>query len=177
VVANVAGVEFRVEVTAYDAPEVSALIAELQEQYVHMYGSHDHDPTSADAFVPPRGLFLLGWLDAVPVAMGGFRTRDDGAAEIKRMYVAPAARGLGLARRMLAELERAAGAAGFARMVLNTGWRQEAAIALYLSSGYRPIEAFGHYAHLPTARFYGKELNQNGPSEEDEPFAVRKVSD
>jgi GNAT superfamily N-acetyltransferase len=169
-------VEFVIERVRYDAPEVAGLVASLQQHYVELYGSQDADPTPAEAFRPPGGMFLLGRLAGVPVAMGGYRRRADGAAEIKRMYVAASARGQGLARRMLAALEAEARAAGFARMVLNTGYRQVDAIALYESSGYRPIAAFGHYADVAGARFYGKALEQNDPSGTDGSFALGKVS-
>jgi GNAT superfamily N-acetyltransferase len=169
-------VRFEIEPVAYDAAEVAVLIDELQGGYVTLYGSHDVDPTSPAAFRPPDGLFLLGRLDGTPVAMGGFRRRGADAAELKRMYVAASARGLGLGRRVLAELERAARAAGFARIVLNTGYRQLAAIALYESSGYLPIAPFGHYAEMPGARFYGKALSDDGPSEADGPYVVGRIS-
>jgi GNAT superfamily N-acetyltransferase len=97
-------------------------------------------------------------MDGAPVAMGGWRRIDPESAEIKRMYVVRAARRLGLARRLLAELERTAALAGLARLVLNTGPEQPAAIALYESVGYEPVAGFGHYACHPGALFYGKPL-------------------
>jgi GNAT superfamily N-acetyltransferase len=103
----------------------------------------------------------VGRLDGVYVATGGWRRIDygtDDTVEIKRMYVVPGARGRGLSRRMLAELESTAAAAGARRVVLNTGDKQPEAIALYESSGYRSTDGFGHYACTPGAVFYGKVL-------------------
>ena len=83
------------------------------------------------------------------------RTLRDGDAEIKRMYVVASHRGRGIARAVLAELERAAAAAGRRRMVLETGDRQPEAVALYTSSGYRPVDRFGKLprrAGLPVFR-------------------------
>jgi GNAT superfamily N-acetyltransferase len=85
-----------------------------------------------------------------------FGTRH--TAEVKRMYVAPAARGLGVARRMLARLEDTAAGAGAEAMILETGAAQPEAMALYESSGYLRIESFGHYKWSPQNRCYGKRL-------------------
>ena len=98
---------------------------------------------------------------------GGGRPHDsgephfaDGDAEIKRMYVTSRRRGRGLARQLLAELERSAARAGRRRMVLETGQAQPEAIALYLSSGYTEIEKFGLYRDYSTCVCYGKHLAQ-----------------
>jgi GNAT superfamily N-acetyltransferase len=82
----------------------------------------------------------------------------DGDAELKRMYVVDRARGRGFARRLLAELERTAAAAGARRMVLETGTRQPEAIGLYRSAGYHPIPGFGVYRCAPGSRYFGKPL-------------------
>lgn len=77
---------------------------------------------------------------------------------MKRVYVVPDARGRGLARRMLAEVERTAASAGRTRMVLETGLRQPEAIGLYQSAGYHPIAPFGAYRDDPLSRCFAKEL-------------------
>jgi GNAT superfamily N-acetyltransferase len=150
--------ELVVEVRPYDDPDVVRLVAEVQAEYVVRYGGPDAAAVDLDEFAPPRGLFLVGLLGGVASVTGGWRLTEPGAAEIKRMYVVPAARGRGLARRMLAELEARAAAAGAARVGLNTGPAQPEAIALYESSGYEPVAPFGHYAATPGALFYGKVL-------------------
>ena len=116
-------------------------------------------------FAAPRGHFLVGYLDGVPVACGGWRAHDvaedslrPGDAEIKRMYVQDGLRGRGLSRLVLAALEDAARAAGRTRMVLETGTLQPEAIGLYESSGYRRIANFGVYRDHPDSLCYGKEL-------------------
>ena len=76
------------------------------------------------------------------------------------MFVLERARRRGLARRVLAELEASATAAGARQIVLNTGIHQPEAIALYESAGYRPIPGFGHYACHPNALFYGKPVQE-----------------
>ena len=144
---------------------VQALVAELQQEFVVRYGGPDETPLEGAMFDPPGGAFLLGTLGSRPVAMGGWRRRPDVAAlggtvaaEIKRMYVVPAARGRGLARAVLAALEESARSAGADVMVLETGMRQPEAIALYESSGYVPVEGFGYYKDSPTVRYFGKPL-------------------
>jgi ribosomal protein S18 acetylase RimI-like enzyme len=147
-----------IESRPYDDADVVRLVEQVQQEYVVRYGGPDEAAVELDEFAPPNGVFLVGLVDGEPAATGGWRRIDDGVVEIKRMYVAPHARGHGFARRLLAELEAAAAASGAAQAVLNTGNQQPEAIALYESSGYRRVPAFGHYACQPGALFYGKEL-------------------
>ncbi|MFD9909339.1 GNAT family N-acetyltransferase [Streptomyces sp. NPDC059063] len=153
---------------AFDHPDAVKLNDRVQAEYAERYGD-DGDATYLDAsmFRPPHGLYLIAY-DATdaPVATGGWRAMDengegyaDGDAEIKRMYVVPEARGLGLARRVLALLEEDARAAGRTRMVLETGAKQPEAIALYTSSAYTPCARFGYYRDFPLSRCYAKPLS------------------
>ncbi len=116
-------------------------------------------------FQPPGGTFLVGYLEDEPVACGAWRLRSDvwfagtqTTAEIKRMYVAPAARGRGLARDMLGRLERTARDAGAEAIILETGRVQPEAIGLYESWGYTPIPGFGFHRSSPLTRCYGKAM-------------------
>jgi GNAT superfamily N-acetyltransferase len=154
-----------VRAAAFEDPAVQALVAQVQAEYVTLYGGPDNTPLEPGVFDPPRGAFFVGTVLAEPVAMGGWRMRDDvhpwgtrQAAEVKRMYVVPQARGHGHARRILAHLEQTARAAGADVMVLETGTAQPEAIALYTSSGYERIDPFGHYAWSPTNRCFAKKL-------------------
>jgi GNAT superfamily N-acetyltransferase len=151
-------VQFTIEIRPYEDPDVARMVDEVQAEYVELYGGPDAAEVDPGEFAPPTGLFLVGLLDGVAVAMGGWRTLSEREAEIKRMYVSRSARRRGLARRMLAELERTAAAAGLARLVLNTGPEQPEAVALYERAGYLPVEGFGHYACHADALFYGKPL-------------------
>jgi GNAT superfamily N-acetyltransferase len=145
----------RIEAVAYDHPEAARLIAEVQREYVDRYGGEDQTPVDLADFTPPRGLFLVGYDGTAAVACGGWRTRGRDA-EIKRMYVTHTARRRGLARVMLAELERTARAAGHHRVILETGSEQPEAIALYRSAGYTEIPAFGYYAGAAGSMHLGK---------------------
>ncbi|MCK8680203.1 GNAT family N-acetyltransferase [Streptomyces lichenis] len=153
--------------TPFDHPDARKLNDEVQLEYMERYGDGG-DLTYLDPimFRPPHGLFLITYdhLDR-PVATGGWRSQNrndegyaDGDAELKRMYVIPEARGLGLARRVLAALEDDARAAGRTRMVLETGDMQPEAIALYTSSGYAPCAKFGYYRHYDSSRCFAKAL-------------------
>jgi hypothetical protein len=121
----------QIKQVGYGDPDASKLISEVQQEYVVRYGGPDSTPVDPAEFTPPSGLFLVGYLDGLPVASGGWRSRGD-EAEIKRMYVTPTARHRGLA--------------------------QPEAIALYRSSGYTSIAPFGHYAGAPGAIHLGKPL-------------------
>lgn len=147
-------------------PDALRLIAEVQTEYVARYGGQDETPLDPAMFDPPQGSFFVGYLDGEPVASGAWRRRGDVealgsrcTAEIKRMYVAPAGRGRGLARAMLAHLERTAREAGADVAILETGLKQPEAIALYESSGYVPVPKFGFYKDAPLSRCYGKRLS------------------
>jgi GNAT superfamily N-acetyltransferase len=142
----------------YTDPDASKLIAAVQQEYVVRYGGRDGTPVDPADFTPPTGLFLVARLDGVPAGSGGWRSHGSDA-EIKRMYVVADFRGKGIARAILAELERTAAAAGHSRVVLETGRAQPEAIALYASSGYEPIAPFGYYADAPGAVHLGKSLS------------------
>jgi GNAT superfamily N-acetyltransferase len=120
-----------------------ASVAELLARYDGRAGSGG-DPRPSD-FDPPDGVFLVGYDVGEPVACGGVCRYDQTTGEIRRMYVAPWARGRGLSRRLLAELEEEARSLGYASMRLETGNRQTQALRLYRSAGYEPIPKYGPY--------------------------------
>jgi DNA-binding MarR family transcriptional regulator/GNAT superfamily N-acetyltransferase len=103
----------------------------------------DHEMT------PPAGLFLVAMLHGEPAGCGALKFHPGAPAEIKRMWVAPAARGLGLGRRLLAELEAHAAAHGVRVLRLETNRTLTEAISLYRTAGYREVPAFNDepYAH------------------------------
>src|ERR1700689_695389 len=98
---------------------------------------------------PPAGLFLVATLHTEPVGGGALKFPREAPAEIKRMWVAPAARGLGLGRRLLTELEAHAAAHGVRVLRLETNGTLAEAISLYRTSGYQEVAAFNTepYAH------------------------------
>lgn len=152
---------FAIHARAFDHPDAAGLVQQIQQYYVELYGGHDRDSTDAAQFRAPNGLFLVGYLDGSAVACGGWRRRDESTAEIKRMYVADSARGRGLARQLLDELEATARDAGVGRIVLNTGFRQAEALAFYERAGYRRTDdRFGHYGPIEGAFFFAKDIRR-----------------
>lgn len=147
-------VPVKIRAVSYDHPDVVAMTAAVQGFYTGLYGTPDEAPVDPHQFRPPRGAFFVAYEAGAPVAMGGWRrltpgdrgVTGDAPVEIKRMYVAEHARGRGLARTVLAHLERAAAAAGADWAQLETGSAQAAAVTLYRASGYEDAENFGHYA-------------------------------
>jgi DNA-binding MarR family transcriptional regulator/GNAT superfamily N-acetyltransferase len=97
----------------------------------------------------PRGLILVATLRDEPVGCGALKFHDDAPTELKRMWVAPSARGLGIGRRILIELESEAARHGSRVLHLETNGSLTEAIALYRSSGYVEVDAFNDepYAH------------------------------
>ncbi len=153
--------ELRVVAEPYDGPAGAVLVPRVQQEYVARYGGPDETPIDPAEFAGSRGCFLVGYLGDVPVGCGGVRLLADGAAEIKRMYVAPTVRGRGIARALLAALEEAARAAGAEQVQLETGSLQPEAMALYASSGYEPIPPYGHYRCAPESRCFAKRLDRD----------------
>jgi GNAT superfamily N-acetyltransferase len=90
----------------------------------------------------PNGVLLLARGDGEPAGLGGIRFLDAEAAEIKTMFVSPAHRGQGVARRILAELERIAGERGCRRTQLDTSDYLTGALALYRAAGYREVPPY-----------------------------------
>ena len=127
----------------------------LEQYYDELRGRFEagfdpaNSPVHAAELTPPAGLMAVARLRGAPVACGGLRLGEAEYAEIKRMWVAPAVRGLGLGRRMLAELERHAREAGYAVVRLETNRSLTEAISLYGRSGYVEIPAYNDefYAH------------------------------
>ena len=104
---------------------------------------------------PPDGVFVVVYEDGVPVAGGGVRRLGDDVAEIKRMFVVPAARGRGHGRLVLDELEAAAAELGYRRLRLDTAQSMTTAIALYRGAGYRDIPDYNGNSY---ASYWGEKV-------------------
>jgi GNAT superfamily N-acetyltransferase len=122
---------------------IATLNAELTELYPEPGATHFRlDPAEVAA---GHGAFLVAYADGRPVGCGAVRRLDPETAELKRMYVELSLRGCGIGRALLEGLEREARALGVRRVVLETGIRQKAAIALYSRTGYEATEPYGEY--------------------------------
>jgi ribosomal protein S18 acetylase RimI-like enzyme len=118
-------------------------------------------PAADQEMTPPAGVFLVATLHSEAVGCGGLKFHDGAPAEVKRMWVAPAARGLGLGRRLLTELESQAAAHRVPALRLETNGTLAEAISLYRSSGYQEVAAFSDepYAH----HWFEKTLDPGAP--------------
>lgn len=139
---------------------IAALNAELSGTYPEPGATHfGLEPAEVSG---RRGAFLLVYQEGKAVGCGAVRLIDPETGELKRMYVEAARRGKGLGRRLLAALETEARALGAKRLILETGIRQTAAIALYRAAGFEPIPLYGEYSRSPeTSLCFGKELPQS----------------
>ncbi|SRR5579875_695637 len=118
-------------------------------------------PLEPRDLVPPAGVLVLASLWGDPVGCGGLRLHRDRTAEIKRMWVAPAVRGLGVGRRLLDELEARAAAAGVRVVRLDTHSALAEAVQLYRRSGYQPVPPFNDEVHADL--WFEKALAVRGP--------------
>ena len=140
----------RIERASWDDEDVRRLTTEQQEEVRARYGGKDEPgahPSAADVGV----VLVARDEDGTPVGCGALRDLGGGVAEVKRMYVVPAARGRGVSKAVLAGLEDAAREQGWTTLRLETGPLQPEAIGLYEGAGYRPIAAFGAYVGDPDA--------------------------
>jgi DNA-binding MarR family transcriptional regulator len=129
---------------------------ELGERFEAGYDPARDLSAPVEDLTPPSGVFVLARLNGDPVGCGALKRIDAAKGEIKRVWTTPAARGLGVARRMLRRLEEEAVAMGFAVLRLDTNKALTEAHALYLSEGYRDVARFDDnpYAH----RWFEKRL-------------------
>jgi GNAT superfamily N-acetyltransferase len=126
-----------------------AYFAELARRFDGGFDPGRSIPASDTELTPPAGLILVATLHGEPVGCGALKFHPDAPAELKRMWVATAARGLGLGRRLLASLEAEAAASGARIVRLETNRTLAEAISLYRASGYREVAPFNAepYAH------------------------------
>jgi putative acetyltransferase len=146
---------------------ISALNAELLGQYPEP--GQCHFRLDVDEVSDGQGAFVIAYDDTgdgdngevhniKPIGCGAVRRLDATTAELKRMYVVPSHRGQGAGRALVAALESEARALGVTRLVLETGRRQESALALYEKCGFTEIPRFGEYVHTPLSVCMAKAL-------------------
>jgi ribosomal protein S18 acetylase RimI-like enzyme len=136
-------------------------VAELDRRFPGGFDPAHSISAEAEELRPPAGLLLVVTLRSEPIGCGALKFHDGRPTEIKRMWVAESARGLGIGRRLLAELEAHAARSTSPIVRLETNDALTAAIALYRSAGYREVEPFNDepYAH----HWFEKRLAQASP--------------
>jgi ribosomal protein S18 acetylase RimI-like enzyme len=140
-------------------PHVDRCLTTYFAELAERYGGFDPNlsrPLPADQMRPPAGLLLMAWLYDEPVGCGALNFQPDNVAAIKRIWVSPSARGIGLGRRILAGLENHARASGVRLIRLETKDELYEAIQMYVSFGYREVEPFNDEFYAD--RWYEKSL-------------------
>ncbi len=170
-----AAVEIRAE-KADSADAVGCLerySRDLAKLFEGGYDPQKTRPVSAGEVTPPSGCFVVARLDGEPIGCGALKIGPDRVGEIKRMWVDPAVRGLGVGRRILETLEEHARGYGLSLLRLDTNRTLTEAQALYRSSGYRETAPFNDepYAHywfeitlLPAAPSSSQQNAERGPN-------------
>jgi putative acetyltransferase len=139
-----------------DQPEVHALLRQSDTYFASLYPAESNHLVDVAALAEPNVRFLVARRGGVAVGCGALVLDADGEAELKRMFVAPEARGLKLGSLLLAALEAAATAEGTRVLRLETGVRQPEALALYRRHGYTERGPFGKYERDPLSTFFEK---------------------
>jgi len=123
--------------------------AELNERFETGFNPALSIPADVPELRRPAGILLIARLGGRPVGCGALKFHGDAPAELKRMWISPDARGLGLGRRLLGELEQSAREEGAAVVRLETNRGLSEAIVLYKRSGYVEVAPFNDepYAH------------------------------
>ena len=149
----------RIEAARPDGAEARTLIDELEAQLVsHGYPQESRHGYSVEKLLRESVAFFLARCDGLAVGCGGVQLCGAEYAEVKRMYVRPAFRGMGLGRAMLDHLADHARAHGAAALRLETGIHQQEAIGLYESFGFRRRAPFGEYREDPFSLYFEKAL-------------------
>jgi putative acetyltransferase len=143
-----------------DTVDAQALIAELESELAPFYPSESRHGYSVERLLLEAVAFFLIREDGMPAGCGGVKLVGTKYAELKRMYVRPQFRGLGLARLILNHLANYAQLHGVRVLRLETGIHQQAAIRLYEGMGFHRIPPFGEYKDDPLSRFYEKHIPQ-----------------
>lgn len=141
-----------------DTPDAQLLIAELEAHLAPFYPATSRHGYSVEKLIQQGVAFFVTRHDDVPAGCGGVQFFNGEYGELKRMFVRPQFRGLGLAKLMLEHLENYALEHGIRVLRLETGIHQIEAIGLYQQMGYQPIPPFGEYVDDPLSRFFEKRL-------------------
>jgi putative acetyltransferase len=140
-------------------PDALALIYELEASLRPLYPAGSRHGYSADRLAAEGVAFFVARVHGQPVACGGLLAVDGEYGEIKRMYVRPGHRGLGIGLQVLERLAEHARASRLAVLRLETGIHQVDAIRLYERAGFRRIPPFGPYTADPLSRCYERRLD------------------
>lgn len=146
-----------VDVRSADAQWAMAqYFAELAERFPSGFDATEALRSDAVAFRPPNGVMVVVRSDLDTIGCGAVQRIDERVGEIKRMWIHPDRRGLGLGRRLIEHLESVARTMGHASVVLDTNEVLVEAITMYERSGYRSIERYNDNPYAQ--RWFAKDL-------------------
>ncbi len=148
----------RISIETPDQPEILALLRASDAYMGELYPAESNHLLDVKSLLDPRVTFVVARIQGEAAGCGAFVRYADGAAEIKRMFVSPAARGRRLGRRLLEELEMLAGESGATVLRLETGIKQPEALELYRSAGFAERGPFGDYLPDPLSVFMEKAI-------------------
>jgi putative acetyltransferase len=148
----------QISVESPDQPEVHALLVASDAYMASLYPAESNHMVDVTTLMKPNVTFLVARAQGRVVGCGATVKMGENWAEIKRMFVSPAARGQQLGRRMLDALQDAARGQGAALLRLETGISQPEALGLYRSAGFQEIPPFGDYKPDPLSLFMEKAL-------------------
>jgi len=138
-------------------PEIISLLQQSHALMLSLYSAEENHFLSVDALCAPHIRFFGARLDGRFVGCGALALMD-GYGELKSMFTDPSARGQGVAKSILAAIEREAQLHGLDRIALETGWLLKEAVALYLRLGFRECGPFGDYPDKLASLFMVKDL-------------------
>jgi putative acetyltransferase len=146
-----------------DQPDILFLIRDLDAYQTALYPGESAHLLGIEALCADDVHFFVARCHHSPVGCGALRCLPDAAAELKRMYVVPQARGFGVGRRLLTEIETHARRIGVRTLRLETGVRQHEALGLYRSAGFEVRGPFGDYGPDQLSVFMEKNLPDQPP--------------
>ena len=142
-----------------DSAAAVVLIAELDAQLAPLYPARSGHGYSVEKLIAEQVAFFVLRVDGTPAGCGGVQLFGSEYGELKRMYVRPQFRGMGLGKLLVDHLANFAHARGIKLLRLETGIHQEAAIHLYEGLGFRRIAPFGDYQDDPNSRYYENRIH------------------
>jgi DNA-binding MarR family transcriptional regulator/GNAT superfamily N-acetyltransferase len=135
-------------------------VAELDRRFAHGFDPGRSISADPHELRPPAGILLVATLDSEPIGCGALKLVDGAPSQLKRMWVAASARGLGVGRRLLAELEARATQSSSPIVRLETNASLTEAIALYRSAGYAEVSPFNEERYAD--HWFEKHLEPGG---------------
>ena len=141
-----------------DSEDALALLAELDAHLNSLYPPESRNGFSVEKLIAEGVVFFVAYQDGVAAGCGGVKLFGTEYGEVKRMYVRPSFRGMGLGRLILDHLTEYTHNAGIELLRLETGIHQHAALRLYEDVGFQQISPFGEFQADPLCICYEKRI-------------------